>query len=148
MSTNRANDAYQLDQGNPDGCYFTWTRGDATGGLIAADAVTGKLKLVSPDLAGIDGATGIQGPTGLRGMTGVQGNSVTGGTGIAGMTGVQGNTVTGETGVQGNSVTGGTGIQGETGVQGVTGVISGWSGSLFGATGIFTVADGLIVSVA
>jgi hypothetical protein len=126
MSTNRPNDAYQLDQGNPDGCYFTWTRGDATGGLIAADAITGKLKLVTTDSE--------QGVTGIRGMTGVQGNSVTGGTGIAGMTGIRG--LVGDYG--------GTGIAGMTGVQAA---VAGYTGDIFGATGIYSCTNGLVTSV-
>ena len=72
------------------------------------------------------GVTGIQGSTGLAlGSTGIQG--ILGRTGIQGFTGL---------------------ALGSTGIQGQTGVISGWSGELFGVTGIFTVENGLIISVA
>ena len=142
MSTNRQNDAYQLDQGNPDGCYFTWTRGDATGGLIAADAITGKLKLVTTDSE--------QGVTGIRGMTGVQGSSVTGGTGIAGMTGIRG--LVGDSG--GTGIQGVTGLAlGSTGIQGITGLVgAGMTGNigmvelLAGITGVCVIVNGLIQS--
>ena len=75
------------------------------------------------------------GITGAYGYTGLQGTQ--GGTGIKGATGIQGGTGIQAAGIKGD--------QGNTGVQGSTGLVSGFSGTLWGSTGIFTVALGLIV---
>lgn len=91
----------------------------ASGDIVAVRLID---EVVGSGVTGVGskGATGIQGITGFYGQTGIRGV-----TGIYGLTGL---------------------ALGATGIQGVTGVISGWSGTLFGATGVFTIASGLIIS--
>lgn len=105
-------------------------------------------------IQGYQGNTGIRGVTGLIGGTGIQGLTglALGSTGIQGITGLYGNTGdVGGTGIQGiTGLYGDKGDTGGTGIQGVTGLIAGvlgYTGDIFGATGIYTCSNGLVVSV-
>jgi len=138
----------------------TWEASEASGDIVSirlvdevvGSGITGAFGYTG--IQGYQGNTGIRGVTGLIGGTGIEGVTglALGSTGIQGITGLYGNTGdVGGTGIQGiTGLYGNTGDTGSTGIQGVTGLIAGvlgYTGDIFGATGIYTCSNGLVVSV-
>ena len=161
MSTNKDKDYYQLDQGNPDGCGFSWSLkggpqrgGDYTGGYIVADPTTGVLRC-DPG-ASFDDHLVIA--TDNDPIPGHLDDKISAGDGISAV--VVGNIHTfeqyqisskiddvtikinagGEMYATSTGIQGGTGLKGGTGIQGVTGLIGGTGiqgvTGLVGGTGI------------